>query len=85
MVGNARHVPMLAFHRNSFSGVQKWRRHQSIRYHLVVVVGTMGFCSAFLLLKIEEMIEMIHDSLTSTWFFQTGVNSKHHGGRIFMN
>lgn len=36
VVGNARHVPMLASHRDSFSGVQKWRRHQSIRYHLVV-------------------------------------------------
>lgn len=31
VVGNARHVPMLAFHGDSFSGVQKWRRHQSIR------------------------------------------------------
>ena len=24
MVGNARHVPMLAFHRDFFAGVQKW-------------------------------------------------------------
>ena len=26
VVGNARHVPMLAFHRDFFAGVQKWTK-----------------------------------------------------------